>query len=74
MAGHMDDRAQYTETPASCDRTVDFIVPASLPTDDKEFFEMMFTKYVTSISMHQQCELKRTLTLLDNNFCPIVTT
>lgn len=44
LAGHTDDRALYAETPASCDRTVDFIVPASLPADDKEFFEMMFTK------------------------------
>lgn len=44
LTGHTDDRALYAETPASCDRTVDFIVPASLPADDKEFFEMMFTK------------------------------
>jgi hypothetical protein len=44
LAGHTDDKALYAETPASCDRTVDFIVPASLPADDKEFFEMMFTK------------------------------
>jgi hypothetical protein len=44
LAGHTDDKALYAENPASCDRTVDFIVPASLPADDKEFFEMMFTK------------------------------
>lgn len=42
--GDFQDDGQSAETPASCDRTVDFEVPSSLPLDEKEFFEMMFTK------------------------------
>jgi hypothetical protein len=42
--GDYQDDAQSAETPASCDRALDFEVPVSLPADDKEFFEMMFTK------------------------------
>jgi hypothetical protein len=32
------------DTPASCDRSVDFEVPKNIPADDKDFFEMIFTK------------------------------
>ena len=41
--------SQSSETPASCDRAVDFVVPATLPVDDKEFFDMMLTKSVQII-------------------------
>ncbi len=33
-----------SKTPASCDQTVTFEVPATLPADDKEVFEMMFDR------------------------------
>lgn len=44
------EESQSSETPASCDRAVDFVVPASLPADDKDFFDMMLTKLVERIA------------------------
>jgi hypothetical protein len=36
--------AGSSKTPASCDQTVTFEVPASLPAEDKAVFEMMFDR------------------------------
>eukprot|EP01038_Epipyxis_sp_PR26KG_P008502 gene8502-11494_t len=37
------------ETPASCDKNTDFVIPASVPSDDKELFETIFTTICTDI-------------------------
>ena len=37
------------EMPASCDRAVTFDVPSKLPKDEKQFFELMFTKLTDEI-------------------------
>ena len=44
ILGDAEDTTKFAETPASCDRILDFVLPTSMPVDDKDFFEMMFDK------------------------------
>lgn len=69
--GDFQDDGQSAETPASCDRTVDFEVPSSLPLDEKEFFEMMFTKWdapLLHLSSHPIKLSAQTIAELTDNY------
>lgn len=74
--GDFQDDAQSAETPASCDRALDFEVPVSLPADDKEFFEMMFTKWDKLLNYSSSSHLNKinaqTIVQIIDNYFPDV--
>ena len=42
-------------TPASCDTSIDFDVPTTVPEDDKELFELMFERLLVFALLQSMC-------------------